>query len=87
MDYRGYQHEPGDVVYCDIPYEDSKNEDYGGGFDWAAFWRWAESRPYPVYVSSYENAAHGEVVWRKEVVSSMCATNNNARRVEVVTVV
>lgn len=32
------------VVYCDIPYENSKNKtDYGGGFDNNAFYEWAKT--------------------------------------------
>lgn len=41
------------VVYCDPPYE--KTAEYKeDGFDSAAFYEWAISRPYPVYFSSYK---------------------------------
>ena len=54
-DYRDYEHEPGDVVYCDPPYEDTAGYDSKeSGFDSAAFYDWAASRDYPVYFSSFK---------------------------------
>lgn len=50
-DYRGYEYREGDVVYCDPPY--AGTEGYGGEFDHDAFWEWARTRTYPVYVSEY----------------------------------
>lgn len=49
--YEQYIYQPGDVVYCDIPYADT--DKYTTPFDWSAFYAWALSRTYPVYVSSY----------------------------------
>ena len=80
MDYHDYQYVEGDVVYCDIPYQDAINpKDYGGGFDHAEFFRWAKSRPYPVYVSSY---ARGQVVWQKRVISPMNTGRGQVARME-----
>lgn len=56
MDYRDYEYQPGDVVYCDIPYEGSlagARGPYTRGFDNTAFYMWVITRPYPVYFSSY----------------------------------
>lgn len=80
MDYRDYEWQDGDVVYCDIPYEQSaaKDFDYGGGFDHKAFYEWAESRPYPVFYSSYGP----RVVWQKEVRSVMNSGKGAVRRLE-----
>lgn len=54
-DYREYEYRPGDVVYCDIPYQTGQKHtgDYCDGFDWGAFYVWAFTRPFPVYISSY----------------------------------
>jgi len=52
-DYREYQHKDGDVVYCDIPYENTKPYQ-GNEFNHKEFYEWAKTRPYPVYFSSYE---------------------------------
>lgn len=65
LDYRDYKYQDGDVIYCDIPYdEDGKYTYYGGGFDHKAFYEWANTLPVPVYYSNYTK---GSVVWQKEV--------------------
>ena len=76
MDYRQYEYQKGDIVYCDIPYE--KTDDYGIKFDHKAFYDWAESRTYPVYFSSYPlYNDRFELIWAKEHHSILCATDNN----------
>jgi site-specific DNA-adenine methylase len=42
------------VIYCDPPYEDTKQYQYGSDFDYDEFWKWFREFPYPVYVSSYK---------------------------------
>lgn len=84
LDYRDYIHKDGDVVYCDIPYENSKNKtDYGGGFDNNAFYEWAKNQPYDVYYSSYTNTTNGEVIWEKEVRSVMNSAKGGVKRKEM----
>lgn len=51
-DYRAYEFRPGDVVYCDIPYKGTAQYN-GEEFDYEAFYEWALTRDYPVYVSEY----------------------------------
>lgn len=41
-------------IYCDPPYEDSKQYQVGKEFDYDAFWKWFRECPYSVYVSSYK---------------------------------
>ena len=50
-DYRELEIRPNSVVYCDIPYLGT--ESYLGKFDHKAFYDWAMSRNFPVYVSEY----------------------------------
>lgn len=80
MDYRQYHYHNGDVVYCDIPYQNSSNknsDDYGDVFDSGAFYAWAVSRSYPVYFSSYKL---GGIVWeRKKTVKKNLACQRNVR--------
>jgi site-specific DNA-adenine methylase len=42
------------VIYCDPPYEDTKQYQVGKDFDYQDFWQWFRECPYPVYVSSYK---------------------------------
>ena len=51
--YTDYEYREGDVVYCDIPYENTKGYNKEG-FDHKAFYDWALTRDYPIYISSYE---------------------------------
>ena len=52
--YEEYVYQDGDVVYCDPPYEGTA--DYNEClFDFKGFYDWVDSRPYPVYFSSYNN--------------------------------
>ena len=66
FDYRDYQHEEGDVVYCDPPYAGVWKYD-GREFDHASFWEWARSRDYPVYVSEYNAPDDFMCVWHKGI--------------------
>ena len=82
MDYHYYEYQEGDVVYCDIPYQncgDGKNDDYGGSFDHGEFYRWAISQPYPVYFSSYKL---GNLVWEKDKQLTNSAQTNSIHRRE-----
>lgn len=49
LDYREVPIPENSVVYCDPPYEGTTG--YGNKFDHAAFWEWARSREFPVFVS------------------------------------
>ncbi|MCD8201241.1 MAG: DNA adenine methylase, partial [Clostridia bacterium] len=64
-DYREYEYEDGDIVYCDPPYENAKG--YDGGFDHKAFYDWLASRDFPVYFSSYDDISDKRFtkVWAK----------------------
>ena len=52
-DYRNVEIRPGDVVYADIPYENTDTYNYGKGrkFDKKAFCDWAQAQDFPVFVS------------------------------------
>lgn len=57
ISYQDYEYQEGDIVYCDVPYEQigkAKCDDYGVNFDSLAFYEWAKSRDYQVFFSSYE---------------------------------
>ena len=81
IDYRDYEHEEGDVVYCDIPYQNAIDprvtKQYGRKFDHGAFYAWAVSRPYPVYFSSYKL---GGIVWEGDKRGTMNRKNDDIRR-------
>ena len=56
-----------DFVYCDPPYANLPNGTYDGkGFDSDAFWEWARTRDYPVYVSEYKAPDDFVSIWSKK---------------------
>jgi hypothetical protein len=53
-DYREVELRPGDVVYADIPYENTDKRGYGEPrFDKGEFVEWAQAQDVPVFVSEY----------------------------------
>lgn len=58
IDYREYEYKDGDIVYCDIPYENTAKYEGDGGFDQQAFVEWAMSRPYQVFISSTDKYSY-----------------------------
>ena len=50
--YADYHYLPGDVVYLDIPYENTDCKSYSG-FNHHDFYHWASTRPYQLFFSSY----------------------------------
>ena len=66
-DYRDYQHEEGDVVYCDPPYYGFYSYDGTEPFDHEAFYDWLRTRDYPVYFSEYTAPEDFVSIWEKDI--------------------
>ena len=84
MSYEDYIYEPGDVVYCDVPYEQlgkAKCDDYGVNFDSKEFYRWVKSRPYQVFFSSYEISDHSFYKIKLKEIQSLIGANTNGKKV------
>ena len=64
ISYADYEYRDGDVVYCDPPYKNTGG--YGIEFNTDAFWEWARTRDYPVYVSEYQAPDDFVSIWSKE---------------------
>ena len=64
ISYTDYKYRDGDVVYCDPPYKNTGG--YGIEFNSDAFWEWASTRDYPVYVSEYQAPSDFVRIWSKE---------------------
>ncbi len=54
----------GDVVYCDPPYADTQRYNTAP-FDSAAFWKWCDEHPFPVFVSEYKAPDGFVPIWTK----------------------
>ena len=78
--YLNYQHREGDVVYCDIPYEDTVG--YADPFNHKQFYDWADSRDYAVYFSSYDiKDTRFEPIWEGYKQSTMASGGENKNQV------
>jgi hypothetical protein len=86
ISYQDYQYQDGDVVYCDVPYEQlgkAKCDDYGVNFDSIAFYEWAKAQPYQIFFSSYEISDQSfEKIKIKSVASLIGATTNGQKVTE-----
>lgn len=65
-DYKDYQYQLGDIVYCDPPYKNTNQYD-NKQFDFNEFLEWVATRPYQVFFSSYDdiNDNRFEIIWQK----------------------
>lgn len=62
------------IIYCDIPYKNTKQYIYSLGFDYNKFWNWAEKKiaeGHLVFVSEYTAPKNFIPVWQKSVTNSL----------------
>lgn len=86
-DYRNYKYKDGDIVYCDIPYEQSANKmnKFNKWFDNQKFYNWALSQPYNVYFSSYYDTKlleFADILWSKRKVVLINSDTNDKHQIE-----
>lgn len=81
-DYRDYIYHDGDIVYCDIPYEQDSRDSYYCHFDYPFFYEWVKNRPYQVWFSSYNGVDGFKRIWEKPITTCMAANNNAIKRIE-----
>lgn len=80
--YEDYVYRDGDVVYCDIPYQNTCCKAYEG-FDWERFYEWAATRPFPLFVSSYAiSDGKFHEVWSRSHRTSYSQSPNTLERTE-----
>jgi hypothetical protein len=76
----------GDVVYCDIPYEQkgkTKCDDYKGQFDNLEFYKWCKAQPYQIFFSSREISDDSfHKIKIKNIVDLIGATTNSKKVIE-----
>lgn len=82
--YENYKYKKGDVVYCDIPYEDTAT--YSSGFNHKNFYEWAINQPYQIFFSSYDNVLDKrfKIIWQKEKRSSYSSMSNTTKNIECI---
>ncbi len=64
------------IIYCDIPYKNSKQYSFSKDFDYDKFWNWAREKAnqgHKVFISEYNAPDDFECLWQQEVKSSLSA--------------
>lgn len=64
------------IIYCDIPYEGTKQYSTSKEFNHSIFWNWCREKAkqgHTVFVSEYNAPEDFECVWQKEAKSSLSA--------------
>lgn len=75
-DYRELEIPENSIVYCDIPYEGTKQYSTSKGFNHSQFWDWVRSttlKGHKVFVSEYKAPEDFVCVWEKKAKSSLSA--------------
>lgn len=65
------------IIYCDPPYQNTKQYSTSKNFDYDKFWEWCREmtrKGHSVFISEYNAPNDFECVWSKEVTNSMNST-------------
>ena len=81
-DYREIDILPDSVIYCDIPYFNTREYKHDT-FDHQDFYDWCEKQAQPLYISEYWMPEDRfECVAEFERTSTFSATNNSLKKIE-----
>ena len=62
------------IIYCDIPYQDTKQYATSKDFDYDKFWTWCRTMDkigHTVFISEYNAPSDFNCIWSKEVTNAM----------------
>ena len=65
------------VIYCDIPYQGTKQYTTSKDFDYIKFWEWCRKMKtdgHQIFISEYNAPDDFKCIWEKEIVNSMNQT-------------
>lgn len=75
---------PKSIIYCDIPYKNTKQYSISKNFDHEKFYQWCiekHSEGHKIFISEYEMPDEFECVWEMEITNAM-ATKNTYKPIE-----
>ena len=73
-DYSEFDFKEECIIYCDIPYKDTKQYITSKNFDHEKFWEWCRdmyNRGHKVFISEYQAPEDFVCLWSKEITNSM----------------
>lgn len=76
-DYKDFEFKESCLIYCDIPYKDTKQYATSKDFNHDIFFKWCREmsiQGHTVFVSEYQAPNDFECVWAKEITNSMNQT-------------
>lgn len=76
-DYSEFDFKENCLIYCDIPYKDTKHYSTSKDFNHDDFWNWCRKMTkigHTVFISEYNAPDDFECIWSKEVTNSMNTT-------------
>ena len=62
------------IIYCDIPYKDTKQYNISKDFDYDKFWEWCRTMTtegHEIFISEYQAPDDFKCIWEKEVTNSL----------------
>lgn len=62
------------IIYCDIPYKNTKQYSTSKDFDYDKFWKWCRDMKqigHKIFISEYDAPEDFKCVWEKEITNSM----------------
>lgn len=74
QDYKSLEIPNNSIIYCDIPYKDTKQYVTSKDFNHTEFWEWVRIKTregHKVYISEYQAPEDFICIWSKEVTNSM----------------
>lgn len=85
-DYQDVEIPDDSVVICDIPYIGTEkyqdNEGNEQTFDHERYYDWVRNHDKLIFTCEYQMPDDFVPVWKRERVSTLCATNNSLRKIE-----
>ena len=79
-DYDKIVYPEGSIIYCDIPYKNTKQYSTSKDFNHQKFWQWCRDmtiKGHTVFISEYNAPNDFKCIWSKEVTNSMHTTNTS----------
>ncbi len=76
LDYKELVIPDNSIIYCGIPYENTKQYSTSKGFNHTEFWNYARklsTEGHSVFVSEYNAPSDFRCIWQKEAKSSLSA--------------
>ena len=76
LDYNDVDIPLNSIVYCDIPYKDTKQYETSKNFDYERFYEWCRKNKgnYKIFISEYSMPSDFICVWQKEITNAMNQT-------------